>query len=329
MAWRKYHRYMAGAPLSDSIAGRLVSTTTREINNEYHLGLIADDSKLLRSELLAIRKGQVGAAVLNREGQMEILRNLDVGNQLHRVSNELLGGLAGDMYSLLGEAERTNEHLVAIEGALEQLNETIQQGFDAVVGELTQVVSMLQQNQKKLTEIGYILRNPNETEALEFLRKGVSWLVTAEKTIGPDQHKLWNHALEQFRSVVDNKIGKDMYVAWFNIGYLSWKHLGDLVEAEKAFDQAQLFSAPSRNLWHTKSLRYMAGMQDKQGDFERAWQTINRALAVNREYNSLYAAARFAWKTNRRAEATELLDECIELVPETIDDMFGEEDFQQ
>lgn len=312
-----------------SIADRLVSTTTREINNEYHLGLIADDSKLLRSELLAIRKGQVGAAVLNREGQMEILRNLDVGNQLHRVNNELLGGLAGDMYSLLGEAERTNEHLVAIEGALEQLNVTIRQGFDAVVGELTQVVSMLQQNQKKLTEIGYLLRNRNEAEALESLRKGVSWLVTAEKTIGPDQHKLRSHALEQFRSVVDNKIGKDMYVAWFNIGYLSWKHLGDLVEAEKAFDQAQLFSARTRNPWHTLSLRYLAGMQRKQDKFEEAWQTINRALAVNREYASLYAAARYACKTNRREEADKLLDECIELVPETIDDMFGEEDFQQ
>ena len=103
---------MATTSLATQIAGRLVSTPTREINNEYRLELIAKNSETALTQRTALLRGQhallhaqVEAAALNLRGQAEIARRQE----------NLLGGLAGDMTALLGEAERMNEQLASIE----------------------------------------------------------------------------------------------------------------------------------------------------------------------------------------------------------------------
>ena len=140
--------------------------------------------------------------------------------------------------------------------------------------------------------------------------------------------------------VIDNEVGKQKgYVAWFNIGYLRWKQKPednedqakvDLAHAEEAFFQAQRLSGIMRDEpWHTRSLRHMAEMQREQGNVEDAYQTVHRALVISREYESLLCAARYANKIGRTDEAVKLLDECIEMRPETIITMFAEEDFKE
>ena len=139
----------------------------------------------------------------------------------------------------------------------------------------------------------------------------------------------WKDALRLFSAVLENDIGRQNYVAWFNIGFLRWKHLNDPSAAEQAFFNAQRNSAPERDLWHTKSLRHMAEMQYPQGHFENAYATAHRALAVQREYETLFNRARYSAKGQRKEEMVKLLDECIELRPVTIVTMFGEEDFKE
>ena len=80
-------------------------------------------------------------------------------------------------------------------------------------------------------------------------------------------------------------------------------------------------------MWHTKSLRHLAQMQYLLGKLDDAYATAHRALAVRREHETLYDTARYASKTGRKDEMVALLDECIELQPNTIVTMFSEEDF--
>ena len=55
----------------------------------------------------------------------------------------------------------------------------------------------------------------------------------------------WKDALRLFSAVLENDIGRQNYVAWFNIGFLRWKHLNDPSAAEQAFFNAQRTAPPS------------------------------------------------------------------------------------
>lgn len=313
---------MSGTPLVNQVTGRWISQQTREINNEYYIQIQARNSEAALRCQRAQLKAQVAAAALNLRGQMEIAQRQDTANQI-------LGGLAGDMGSLLGLAEQMSGHLESIESTLENVNATIQQGFASVTAVLERAVTVLVQQQKTITQIADTLSRPNETEARECLRDGQIMLDSYMKTEGREQQENAKDALRLFQRVIDNEIGKQSYVAWFNIGYLRWHHLKDVVQAEEAFFQAQRLSGIKQDYaWQTQSLRHMAEMQRLQDRVEEAYHTVHRALAISREYASLLCAARYAKKTSKAEEFMTLLDECIEMRPETIITMFAEEDFK-
>jgi tetratricopeptide (TPR) repeat protein len=313
---------MNGASPFAQLTGRLVSQTTREINNEYHLQLIAKNTGVVLRAQYAQLRAQAQAAALNLRGQLEI-------TQRQHTTNELLGGLTGNIGSLIGLAEQMHGQLQSIEACIETVNDTLERGFASVARILERAVSVLMQQQTTLARIADTLSRPYDAQAQELLREGQKWLEHGAQTEGREQQENWKDALRLFHRVIENEVGKQNYVAWFNIGYLRWKYQNELPEAEEAFFQAQRLGAPTRDLWHTKSLRHMAAMQNEQGKNETAYNTIKRALSVSREYASLFDAARYAWKSAQRDEAIQLLDECIEARPETIITMFAEDDFRE
>ena len=134
-----------------------------------------------------------------------------------------------------------------------------------------------------------------------------------------------SHLLQE---VIKNPIGNQDYVAWFQTGWLQWKHFRNLPEAERAFHRAVRLSAPEANDYYRLSIRHLAHMQYLQGRHEDAYQTIQRAIKAATDHDAPFDAARYAARTGRTAEAVALLDQCIDLVPATIITMFAEEDFR-
>ncbi len=66
------------------------------------------------------------------------------------------------------------------------------------------------------------------------------------------------------------------------------------------------------------------------GNYNDAYATIQKALQVSpKSHDIRYDAARYAAKTGREQEALDLLDKCINQRPQTIVEMFSEEDFLQ
>ena len=133
--------------------------------------------------------------------------------------------------------------------------------------------------------------------------------------------------MDLLKATVENLIGRQDYTVWFEIGWLRWNHLKDLPGAEEAFNTARWLSAPKADLYYLKSLRHLAHMKYLQDRFEEAYSTIQEALNISRDHETLYESARYAARTGRKEKAIELLDECIELQPFTHTTMFAEEDF--
>lgn len=327
---------MANAPFLRQIELSGKSPELRAINNEYYSELIADQNE----QLLHFKAAEMR---LQAEAAVRMVRGLEEIADQQAVSNSLMEGMSGSLESIADSAQR-------IVGQLDQIDDTIRSGFSevqgtlqrgfsevqgilhhgfsTVAGFLAHGVTMLQQQQETLAEISVTLSRPYDTKVQELLREGQKWLAMGAKCSGLEREENWKDALRLFGAVLDNDIGRQNYVAWFNIGYLRWKLLGNPAEAEKAFFNAQRYSAPDLNLWHTKSLRHMAQMQYLLSKLEDAYATAHRALAVQRDFETLYDTARYASKTGRSDEMLSLLDECIELQPNTIVTMFSEEDFR-
>jgi hypothetical protein len=325
--------FMADAPLQRQIALSGRSPELRAINQEYQLELVVKSEKEIATKLAIIERNQLAAAAANMRAMGELARGQDQQTQV-------LTETAWDIRGILAEAERINENLETIDGTLErgfgQLDGTLQQGFGNVTAGLKAVAAALMENQRTLTAISQTLSRPYDAKAIELLAEGQRWL---EAGAACDERKAsdsfaareaqdnWNDAMRLFCSVVANEVGRQNYVAWFNIGWLRWKLEGSPATAEEAFYHSQRYSAPQRDMLHTKALRHMAEMQYLQEKYEDAWQTSLRAVNVSREYETLYNAARYAAKTNRPDDMKRLLDECVELRPATIETMFSEEDF--
>ena len=317
------------------------------------MDLVVKSEHEIATRLASMERNQLAAAAATMHMMAE---NAHRQAQAQEEGNRIQSEMAWDISGLLGEAERINFNLERIDERIEELDATVAHGFGATISLLGVAIGVLRENQKTLAAISETLSHRYDTEVKELLAEGVRWLKEGAKS---DELKeadsfearkaldYWDTALKRFNDVVANKVGEQNYVAWFEIGWLRWKliamrHTGEpsvLVElfhdAEKAFYTAQLYSAPNRDLLHTKALRHMAEMQylqgkhgkDPQTKYAEAWQTSQRALTVSREYETIYNAARYAAKLSRRNDVVSCLDECIELRPGTIQIMFSEEDF--
>ena len=334
---------MADAPLNRQLSAGFTNPHLRAINNEYHLELVAKNTADIKAGQIAQRRVQYEAAAANQRALGLIHDSIE--NQSAGMRDGL-GALSTELSYMSGQLDGIEDAVV--EG-FERTNITLNAGFRIVAGEIVRVVAALEKQQVILNEIAYTLHHPNETKALELLRNGRKLLKLAAVVEGREKIDTRKDALLRFREATKDNIGASNCVAWFNIGWIQWQlHQAKqpaeesfynnpaewnvtkwegLPQAEQSFYNAQRYSAGSRDLWHTRSLRYQAEMQYLQGNHKDAWLTANKALGVQREYETIYNAARYASKTGLSKEQDALLDECIELRPSTIVTMFSEEDF--
>ena len=144
---------------------------------------------------------------------------------------------------------------------------------------------------------------------------------------GRDRKEDFNDSMRLFRITMENPIGMQDYVVWFHYGWLLWQHEEKIPEAAEAFYRAGRLSGHKADLYHLESLRHLAHMQYLLGNLEDAYQTIQKALAMDGHHATLYDAARYAARTDRPQESLRLLEACIRMQPTTIVSMFAEEDF--
>ena len=287
----------------------------RVIEAEYHLELTARNTSEMivqQAELLSL---QAQTAELNLQAAGELARRQDQANEILDLGfREIADGL-GHLTETIGDG-------------LGKLEAALSSGLRKVVDELQHISKQLCQQRQTLNQIVELLRQPYGTQAQELLREANKWLEQGSRRSGRDRDEDWKDAMGLLQEVIGNRIGKQDYLAWFQIGWLHWKHKEDFGSAEEAFYQAQRLSTTSQPAFHVKSLRHLAYMQDLLVRPEDAYRTIAKAREVSEDHDTLYDAARYAAKTGRKKESLTLLDRCIDLHPTTIITIFSESDFQ-
>ena len=187
---------------------------------------------------------------------------------------------------------------------LDNFTDRVEEGFGAIEEVLERLSQQLMQQQRTLETIAELLHRPYEARALELRKEADKWLTSGMKNTGRDRDEDWKDARRLLNATIDNPVGMQDYVTWFQLGWLHWKHESDIAHAEEAFYRAGRLSAPSQDLYHVKSLRHSAYMQYLQARYQDAYATIQKALAVSRDYNTMYDAARYSAKTGRRKRDT-------------------------
>lgn len=299
--------------LASKMVYQIGSKQFREIDNAYHLAMIAENSRQVREYQRWALQSQLVSAAATLQAQ--------------RQSNQHLGAIERDCREMAETLGRIEGGLDDLNEGMDRLNETVQQGFAAVVERLEQISEQLMEVQESLVEMINILRRPNKTQADELRIEAFKWLKLGADVTGGDRGVYWNDATRLYRLAADNPIGMQDNQVWFHLGWLRWKHETNLPEAEKAFDRSRLLSVENQ-MSHVRSLRHLAHMQYLQGKFGNAYTTILKALKICREYEVLWDAARYAAKTGRQQESTDLLNECIDIWPAAIYTMFDEADFR-
>jgi tetratricopeptide (TPR) repeat protein len=163
---------------------------------------------------------------------------------------------------------------------------------------------------------------------LELRTQAAKWLDRGRKTLEPDRSGHYDDAMLLLREVVKNPIGNMDYVAWFEIGWLLWRHERKYKEAEEAFRLAARRSSDNADEYHILSVRHLAEMEYLQGNHEGAWQTIQRILPMVSSHDAPFDAARYAAKLGRKDDMLRLLDVSINRHPLVIVNMFSEPDFE-
>lgn len=288
----------------------------RQIDNHYHLEMIAQDSHQIVEYQAQSLRMQYDAAITNLRGMAEIATRQDQ-------TNSLLATLVGGVDLLNDSLDELNATAYETLDAIYAQTEVLHDGFQLIAERLLQEREVLEQ-------IADILRHPYETEVSDLLEEADRALKQGMQSTGRDQKGEFTDATDLLNKIMENPIGRRNYVAWFQVGWLKWKYERKFAEAEEAFYQASRLSAPKADLYHAKSLRHMAYMQYLQGRFQDAYDSIHKAMLVRPDDHDIqYDAARYAARTGREAEALELLEKCIGQQPQTIVMMFSEEDFLQ
>ena len=232
---------ISDARTKDTPAGRRF----RNIENHYHLELIAENSDQLVKYQAAALAAQIEAGKYNLRALGELADRQDATNA-HL--NDLTEGMQ-QLNSGLERIEDGIDQLVAVADAtLASLNE----GFSLIANE------MLQQ-QAILTQISSTLRKPYHTKMLELRDQADKWLLRGMRTTGKDRSEDFSDATRLLGEVIKNPIGNQDYVTWFQIGWLLWRHEHKAPEAEEAFYRASRLRTYLKT--PTIGIRSLAGRQ--------------------------------------------------------------------
>ena len=269
----------------------------REIENHYHLERVATDVQ-------AVTEFHVQAA----------------NQQAEQVEKTL---------ETFGSVEQGIAELSAILGCgLEGLQNQIALQTEAIESGLAQVTEELVRQNLALDRVVQALRRPYESQSLELRTQADKWAdIGRRTTAGPIQSENYVDAMNLYKEVVKNPIGKQDYVAWFEIGWLHWKIEGKYLDAEAAFGRAARLAVERTDPYYLRAVRHQAYMQCRQERWEAAYDTLKDSLPFDKTHSTLFDLARYACKTDRIDEAVQLLDLCIDRNPVVMQVMFAEEDF--
>jgi tetratricopeptide (TPR) repeat protein len=298
----------------------------REIDNAYHLYTAAQTATQLAPLLLAAVHMQAGQGAITLRTLLE-----------HGISEDGHDGhardLALDIEGMISGMNRLQNpkkplYLGIAMSAADSAEAFLFQRSSSDVEASERWARHIIKQQRTMQETAEQIRKPYDPHLLEIRNEADRWFMSGLNRNGRDRDEDWTDALRLLQATVDNTAGMQDYVAWFQIGWIFWKHHNNLPQAEEAFYRAQRLSAASGNLYHVLSLRHFAYVQYLQGRHEGAYQTIQKALRYSKDHETRFDAARYAASTSRRAEALTLLEQCVRERPTTALTMFAEVDFQ-
>lgn len=280
--------------------------SVRELDDHFHRTMIARDTQeLLRWQVELFRVQSLSAAA-NIRGMQTISSQLDTANHLSAM-------IFGQLEDLTALAEETLD-------VLYEQNDILRRGF-------AEIVAHQVKQQEMLVQIAEILRNPHATESQELFKAAHGYLRAAMESEGRDRDERVRYATARLKDVLSDPIGETHYLAWFEQGWIQWRHGRDLTSAEESFYYAALHSE-NRTDFHVYCLRHLAYVRYHCGNAPGAYDTIQRAVtAAPQDVDVQYDAARYAAKTGREVEALDRLNWCIDQRPEVIRVMFSEPDF--
>lgn len=286
----------------------------RQIDIDYHVAMLATNSRevvKINSQLFKVQAAQ--AAITLKGFESLYLQNKETNKSLDNVNR----GLEKIDLNLANIGESINR----IETSIEQISLELENGF-------REVASVLIEQRELLKKIARQLGSPYEQKVLELRNEADRWLLAGMNEIGRERDENFDDALRLFECCLENPIGMQDYVVWFQIGWLNWKHKKDLKSSENAFYRSQRLSKINKDIYHLKSLRHLAIILYLQNKFEEAYQSIIIAvLLFPNDHDTLFDAARYAAKTGREEESLEYLSKCIDQCASTSITMFAEKDF--
>lgn len=297
-----------------SLTHYLKNNESRQIDIDYHVAMLANSGREVVEIQSKLFQAQAAQAAISLKGFRSLyLQNQEANKSLNFIDRGL---------------EQVGLDLTNIRGSINQVKNSIDDLSLRLEGEFRDVANILIEQREQLYSIAKILGSPYEQKVLELRNEAERWLLAGMNEIGRERDENFDDALRLFECCLENPIGMQDYVVWFQIGWLKWKHKQDLNSSEMAFYRSQRLSKLNKDIYHLKSLRHLAIIQYLQNNFEEAYQSIVKAvLLFPNDHDTLYDAARYAAKTGREKESLEYLDKCIDQCPSTSITMFAEKDF--
>jgi len=275
------------------------SRRMRDIENHYHVQMIAENTQQLKQAAVATLAVQAQAA-----------------HQQHQDFAELGCRLEDIQWAVEAQTEATRE--------LGDTARRIEGALDYWLAELAEGIA---RQQETMDEIADTLRRPLETTVKELLQHAHHAISSGGRSEGRRRAGWYQDALDLLNEAVENPVGKQDYIAWFQIGFVLWKGEEHFSAAAEAFDRAARLSEPSGDVYYWESLRHLAYMRYLQDDLPGALEVIREALQASENPYTLFDGARYWARNNNPDEAVRLLARGIERKPTIIVEMMSETDF--
>lgn len=165
----------------------------------------------------------------------------------------LQNALLEDIHGAVRDVETA---VYAVEDAVYDLRETVEYGFECVVGRIDKTNSLL-------SEITEILANPVRTQAEEFSRRGTESF----------RYGWYPESFDDFSKVTE--LDPVNYIAWYYRGILLIEQLNNKEEAKVSFECCARYSAPKSKFYLSSSLYQLAILSYADGELLKS---INLAL---------------------------------------------------
>lgn len=300
----------------------------RDIDDCYRVRTVTDRAQQLIELQKQSLRTQLAVAATNIQAFGEIAERQEQ-------ANDHLSSLADQVHAVSRELEYLNEGIddlnatsEATLAAVEEQTHEIRVQTRVLRHGFATLADLLLKEHETVKQIAQSLRRPYEAQAAELRDEARKWLAVGMRKPEPNAQDDFADALRLYREVVKNPIGNQDYVAWFDIGWLLWRHEKNLPEAELAFRRAERLSEPAQDAFHRLAVRHVAHMQYEQSRYEDAWQSVQKVLRGVSNHDAPFDAARYAARTGRTDDLVILLDACISRVPTVFGTMFAETDFR-